>query len=152
MGRGHHRDVDAWPLSLVRVVQPAFAAPPIGIAADELGGTNVEVASAMAEAYLSNVSQRLRCKGIIATAEVVVDRNPAQAIIEHAAGDLVVMSTHSRPPVERAVLGSVTDKVVRGSGGPVVVIPACAALAGEAAEAESLLEADARLSQGAVIF
>jgi hypothetical protein len=64
---------------------------------------------------------------------VVDGANAAQGIIDEAAGDLVVMSTHSRAPVQRAVLGSVTDKVVRGSRGPVVVIPAWSAFAGRAA-------------------
>lgn len=52
--------------------------------------------------------------------------SPATVIIEVAANledCLIVMSTHGLGGLQRMVLGSVTDKVVRGTGRPVLVIP-----------------------------
>jgi nucleotide-binding universal stress UspA family protein len=106
------------PLSIVRVVSHRQ----IG-GLDSRDRMDLARASADARDYLKTVSSELTSQGLAVDTNILIDNNPAQAIIEHAGGDLVVMSTHSRPPLERAVLGSVTDKVVRGSQGPVVVIP-----------------------------
>jgi nucleotide-binding universal stress UspA family protein len=115
------------PLALVRVVQPA-ATTPMSDARDPLDFAR---ATGKARDYLTRVSRKLSSIGCAATSEVAIDNNPARAIIGHAEGDLVVMSTHSWPPLGRAVLGSVTDKVVRGSSGPVVVVPASTVVVGE---------------------
>ena len=53
--------------------------------------------------------------------------DPHSAILEYADGhdvDLVVMGTHGRTGVERYLLGSVTEKVVRLSDRPVVTVRA----------------------------
>lgn len=52
--------------------------------------------------------------------------SPATVIIQVAASlddCIIVMSTHGLGGLQRMVLGSVTDKVVRGTGRPVLVIP-----------------------------
>lgn len=49
--------------------------------------------------------------------------SPAQAIVEEAADfDLVVMTTHGRTGFSRFFLGSVSEKVLRTSGKPVLVV------------------------------
>jgi nucleotide-binding universal stress UspA family protein len=111
------------PLALVRVV-PRFLSTPIGSASGIWDFTDFQGAKDAAGAYLDGVAARLGERGVSVTTEVIVDQAVPQGIIDEAAGDLIVMSTHSREPIQRAVLGSVTDKVVRGSRGPVVVIPA----------------------------
>ena len=80
-------------------------------------------ASHRASVYLKEHLERLRGDGLEVTESVVADRGPAHAILSQAAGDLVVMSTHGRTGVDRALFGSVADKVIRGATGAVLVIP-----------------------------
>ena len=52
--------------------------------------------------------------------------SPARAILQLCAQqqiDLVVMSTHGRGGLKRLMLGSVAENVVRGSDGPVLLVP-----------------------------
>lgn len=53
---------------------------------------------------------------------------------EEAEVDLVVMGTHGRSGIGRFLLGSVTERVIRGSGVPVVAVPP--------GEADSVLTAE----------
>ena len=76
-------------------------------------------------AYLADVSNRMaidHAHGV--AAEHVTNGNIAQAIIDRASAQpsLVVMTTHGRSGVGRMVLGSVTDRVLRHSNLPVLVI------------------------------
>lgn len=55
----------------------------------------------------------------------VVEGSPSREIItqaEEAACDLVVMGTHGRGGIDRLLLGSVAEKVVRGSSVPVLTV------------------------------
>ena len=60
--------------------------------------------------------------------EVVVrhlqGQNPAEAIVEMAGAEptMVVMTTHRRSVINRLVLGSVTDRVVRHANAPALVV------------------------------
>ncbi len=81
------------------------------------------------ESYLSKAADSLRKNGI-AVQTVVVSGKPAEEILDYANKnqvDLIIMSTHGRSGVSRWVLGSVTDKVVRHSGAPMLTIapPGC---------------------------
>jgi universal stress protein A len=52
--------------------------------------------------------------------------DPAHAIVEYARGhgiDLIVMGTHGRTGVSRALLGSVAERVVRSAPCPVLTVP-----------------------------
>jgi nucleotide-binding universal stress UspA family protein len=56
----------------------------------------------------------------------MVSPRAAEGVIAFAAdgaNDLVVMATRRRRGVARAVLGSVADRVIRGSRAPVLVVP-----------------------------
>ena len=76
-------------------------------------------------AYLSQVKDRLIDDHSL---EVTIDHqqndNVAQAIIDKASrqGSLVVMSSHGQSGIRRLMLGSIADRVVRRSTGPVLVV------------------------------
>ena len=82
-------------------------------------------AASNASSYLADVTNRMaidHAHGVVG--EHVVSDNIAQSIIERATNEpsLVVMTTHGRSGVGRMVLGSVTDRVIRHSNVPVLVI------------------------------
>lgn len=61
----------------------------------------------------------------VGTAVVEAGASAADAIVravEEARGDLVVMGTHGRTGLRRAILGSVAERVVRTAEVPVVVV------------------------------
>lgn len=85
-----------------------------------------EIASAEAEARhsVARVEAMLRDRGVRVRSEVLLGQ-PAEEIIEYATGqdiDLIVMCSHGRSGVGRWVFGSVTEKVLRGSQTPILVI------------------------------
>ncbi len=82
--------------------------------------------------YLHRISSRLREDGLTSVEGCVLRGNPPEAIVDLAQAtpdNLVAMTTHGRSGVGRWVLGSVTDRVVRHSGNPVLVVRAMAHLA-----------------------
>ena len=75
--------------------------------------------------YLSHEAQQLRDLGVADVSEKAVDGYAASAILDEVGDDgdaLVVMATHGRAGIGRWVLGSVSDRVVRHSTGPVLVV------------------------------
>jgi nucleotide-binding universal stress UspA family protein len=89
----------------------------------------VRVASGHEEAeareYLDATAKRLRQKGVNSVKEVVLQGHPAERIIDFAhdiSSSVVVMTTHGRSGMGRWIMGSVTDRVVRHSGHPVLVV------------------------------
>ncbi len=74
--------------------------------------------------YLEGHAARLRREGHVVTT-VVADGLPvAQTILaeaERARADLIAIASHGRGGFERVLVGSVTDKVVRGATHPVLV-------------------------------
>ena len=74
--------------------------------------------------YVEEEAATLTEWGIPATGHIVTDREPAAGILRFAwqhGADLIAMSTHGRGGVSRLVLGSVTDKVIRGAQIPTLV-------------------------------
>jgi nucleotide-binding universal stress UspA family protein len=81
---------------------------------------------AQCRTYLSDVADNLKQQGLENIEELVLDGHAAEAIIDIARetpNNLVVMTTRGRSGVKRWMLGSVTDRVVKYSGVPVLVIP-----------------------------
>ena len=77
-----------------------------------------------AEEYVRAQAVKLVKQGLSAKDHVIVEANPATGILhfaEQCGADLIAMSTHGRGGVSRFVLGSVTDKVVRGAPVPTLV-------------------------------
>lgn len=77
-----------------------------------------------ATGYLDKTVTDLQQKGFKVGSRSMLG-NPGSEINELASetpGSLVVISTHGRSGVNRMVMGSVADKVVRGSGSPVLLL------------------------------
>ncbi len=77
-----------------------------------------------AQGYLDKVAARLADTPVGVATQVIPAGQPAVAILEAAeevGADLIALSTHGRGGVARLLLGSVADKVVRGSSVPVLV-------------------------------
>ncbi|MFC1921099.1 universal stress protein [Chloroflexota bacterium] len=89
-------------------------------------GEEIELMKKQAVKYLKNAGETLRKKG--ATTKVVVAvGNAAEEIIKTADeinADIIAMSTHGRSGISRWAFGSVTDRVLRGGGKPVLVVRA----------------------------
>jgi nucleotide-binding universal stress UspA family protein len=78
-------------------------------------------------AYLEAKVNELRGNGIEKVSFIPLVGSGADEIIDLARktpDNLIAMCTHGRSGVDRWVLGSVTEKVVRHSGDPVLVIRA----------------------------
>jgi nucleotide-binding universal stress UspA family protein len=118
---------------LVRVVKHVYTAPPEAIL--PVFGANIpnlkrlwEEARLAAEQYLADKVEDLRGRGVVnvaSTALVGGADGAAAEIIDlanHTPPNIVVMSTHGESGLARWVIGSVTQRVVRHSTGPVLVI------------------------------
>ena len=74
---------------------------------------------------LDDTAERVRNQGISAVETVLRQGHPAEEIIAYAsenAIDLVVMGTHGRRGLNRMLLGSVTEEVVRCSQVPIMTV------------------------------
>jgi nucleotide-binding universal stress UspA family protein len=79
---------------------------------------------AQAEAYLERVAERLREQGYQVRTRVVVARHAVEAILAEAAAqasNLIALATHGRGGLNRLLLGSVADKLIRTATSPVLV-------------------------------
>jgi len=77
-----------------------------------------------AEVYLQNLIGRLGAQSLRIQTRVVVAHHPAEAIGKEAqaqSSDLIALATHGRGGARRMLLGSVADKVIRGTSLPVLV-------------------------------
>ncbi|NTV65776.1 MAG: universal stress protein [Oscillochloris sp.] len=108
---------------LVRVVEPvsygfALSAPEPLFDADAQ-----EEMWHVATEYLDRVAAPLRARGHVVMTYVPIG-HPASAILERAEMDevtLIAMTTHGRSGMSRALMGSVADKVLRGTTTPVLI-------------------------------
>jgi nucleotide-binding universal stress UspA family protein len=78
-----------------------------------------------AQGYVSGLAARLQRNGINAEGRVVEGQDVLMTITEttdQVDPDLIVMSTHALTGAARAVLGSVSDGVVRTTGHPVLLV------------------------------
>jgi nucleotide-binding universal stress UspA family protein len=77
-----------------------------------------------AEAYLQEVADRLRSRSLTVETRVVTQEQPAAAILQDASAnqvDMIALATQGRGGLKRLLLGSVADKVLRGTTMPVLV-------------------------------
>lgn len=76
------------------------------------------------EDYLHAIAHRLP-EGTLYRVEAAISHDPAAAIIERAqqlAPDVIVMATHGRAGIARAIFGSVAEAVVRSGIAPVLLV------------------------------
>jgi nucleotide-binding universal stress UspA family protein len=111
-------------LTLFRAISPpAAVTSPFLPHAVQITHEQQEARRIEAEEYVAGQKRALGESGDVRTA-VVLNYHPARAILNFVAdegADLVAMGTHGRGPVGRLVMGSVSDKVVRAAGVPVLV-------------------------------
>ncbi|QLH85082.1 universal stress protein [Halosimplex pelagicum] len=83
----------------------------------------------------------------VAVETVTVEGTPSTEIVRYTRErpvDVVVMGTHGRGGIDRLLLGSVAERVVRKSAVPVVTIP----VSESASDSEEVVEADADPAAG----
>jgi nucleotide-binding universal stress UspA family protein len=103
---------------------------PPSVAAEDYGsylGEFTEALEAEAREYVGAKVKELKAKGLENVSSVVEFGFPAEKIIELAQkipDNFVAMCTHGRSGIKAWALGSVTERVVRHSGDPVLVIRA----------------------------
>jgi nucleotide-binding universal stress UspA family protein len=117
--------------TLLRVIRPAAPVhyPAEGVALGPLPESMLKQLQRMetevrdkAHEYLDDVARRLR--GHRVGIRVAEEAQPAQAVIDatkKVRADVVAMQTHGRRGLSRLILGSVADKVLRGSVVPLLV-------------------------------
>jgi nucleotide-binding universal stress UspA family protein len=111
-------------ITLLRIVLPVpFVVGPNASTPTFLatGGTD---ALEEARQYVERVAAPLRENGLDVAAVALYNSTPATAILDYAAGagvDTIAMATHGRGGWSRVALGSVADKVMRGTMMPVLV-------------------------------
>jgi nucleotide-binding universal stress UspA family protein len=115
-------------VTLLQVISRAYHVYSSGEGTGRISYTDEEMRPLKARAgdYLKKVASRLEGKGINTRTEVGVGIAADEIIKladENSTG-LVTMSTHGRSGVSRWALGSVADKVVRGTKQPVALIRA----------------------------
>lgn len=110
-------------LELVRVVVlPATPLPP-----DAAWGVPSEILDeelSTATHYLEDVAATLRARGQLVHTRVLSHWSPAAAIVDYAEErhcDLIALSTRGESGLQRALLGSVADKIIRSARLPVLV-------------------------------
>ena len=113
------------PIELIQVVPPAVFEPEPPVAFPSgIDEQLTSIRKSIAQDYLDDVAERLRERGVAATATAVVGASVAGTLADlaHAdSTDLVAIATHGRSGLPRLVLGSVADKLVRSAKTPVLV-------------------------------
>jgi nucleotide-binding universal stress UspA family protein len=112
------------PITLVRSVDypmPQGMIDPIAFTPEV---PNVEELLALACGQLAPLANEIQARGVPVTVSAVPGPSPVHAILDEAkAGTVIAIATHGRSGIGRALLGSVTDKVVRAAAVPVLVVP-----------------------------
>ena len=101
------------------------AGPGIGAALMDFAESEGEDPVDIMESSLWSTARSV--KDVRVGAELLSGDDPASALIERASrGDveLIVIASHGRTGVERWMMGSVAERIVRGATVPVMVIPA----------------------------
>ena len=118
--------------TLLRVVTPVYpltlpTEPAIfgSVAADVMDRVEKLHAELRRESadYLEKVATRLRGDGLKVQCRVTVEERPGVAILENGKPpiDMIAIETHGRGGLSRLLLGSVSDKVIRGSKLPILL-------------------------------
>jgi nucleotide-binding universal stress UspA family protein len=126
------------PIHLITVIDvmriiPVEVAPVVAFDAAVYEETLSQL-DAGAAALIAEISERLEHEGLRTSSEVA-HGSPFMAIADAVHdGDLIVMTSHGRSGVQRWLLGSVAEKLVREAPVPVVLVPVAARQSGIASE------------------
>ena len=118
-----------WPLHLLTAVDVASMTPmavpgsamPISGELYEQVYDEVEAATRQS---LAEATTRLTSEGLTATTELRVGSPYAAIAGAIQAGDLVVLTSHGRAGIQRVLLGSVAEELIRFAPAPVMLVPA----------------------------
>lgn len=117
-------DLFSAPMALIRVVQdPTMIAGEFFPESAATVHAMFEEDYAESTSYLNHVKELLRVWLIAPDTRVTIAGQTPRAIVDYAGSDLIVMATHARAGLDRAILGSVCDAVVRAAIGPVLLVP-----------------------------
>lgn len=112
--------------ALMMVVEPPLPiADPSGLMIVPTSANTEKELEAAAAKYLDGVAARLRKEGLIVTTHPTDGPAAASTIIAQAdalKADLIALASHGAGGFERLVVGSVADKVIRGSTHPTLVV------------------------------
>ncbi|HEX6290363.1 MAG TPA: universal stress protein [Herpetosiphonaceae bacterium] len=109
-------------LQVIETVRVGGWAPGVNLATVER-----EVAESryeQAQQYLADVVERLQARDVTAQPHVICAEQTASAILDYAQrhnADAIALATHGWGGLKRVVLGSVSDKVLRGTVCPVLL-------------------------------
>jgi nucleotide-binding universal stress UspA family protein len=110
---------------LVRVVPyPVDVASPYLPHTVQMNQGLVEEAKQTAYEYLDGHAEIMRRRDLQVTTGVLVDAQPGHGIlgeVEERGCDFIAMATHGRSGLTRAILGSASDKVLRGTHVPLLL-------------------------------
>jgi nucleotide-binding universal stress UspA family protein len=116
-------------LALEIILMRAYALPP-AVSADEYGSYTEELVTQLeseAREYLAEkleVLKRAGCSEVSAVTELGYGAAEIIALARKTPDNFIAMSTHGRSGFRRVLLGSVTERVVRHSGDPVLIVRA----------------------------
>ncbi|OGG48203.1 MAG: hypothetical protein A3F84_21960 [Candidatus Handelsmanbacteria bacterium RIFCSPLOWO2_12_FULL_64_10] len=117
-------------LEIIPIQTPGLLAPELSVgtepelAIDALDAAQQSLREA-GRARLENLATHLQNEGVNVRWSIV-DGDPVHEILAYAAKldvDLIAMATHGRSGLARAILGSVTDAVLRRGNRPMLVVP-----------------------------
>jgi nucleotide-binding universal stress UspA family protein len=119
------------PVSIVRAIDPVTAMPMTSGAFGGSPAISADVvdqvwreSEAQAHATVHDAVARLKAEGLEATG-AVLEGSPFFAISDAThPGDLLVLTSHGRTGVQRWLMGSVAEKLVREASVPVILVPA----------------------------
>ena len=113
-------------LHVYRLPTPVAAVAPAVMPIELMMPPLMPEARAQLEAAVGQLGAAYRAGGVAITTQVVEDLSVAGAIVAAAnseRADLLVLGTHGRSGFDRLLLGSVTEKVLRKAGCPVLTVP-----------------------------
>ena len=112
--------------ALLMVVEPPLPiADPSGLMVIPAGANTEKQLREAATKYLDGLAQRMRKDGVTVTTHPIEAAGAAATILaqtEALKADLVAIASHGAGGFERLVVGSVADKVIRGSTHPTLVV------------------------------
>ena len=109
-------------LTICMVVDPAQAAA-MAFGEPAMSAACYHALDDEAEQIVHDAAARVR--GVIAAATAVINGQTVPGILDYAAGhmcDLIVMGSHGRTGISRALVGSVAEGIVRHASVPVMII------------------------------